>query len=57
MKTFKVVILRRSSQFSEWREFKTDEIKAKTIGSAINKARKIYESPYCTIGRVYDKEA
>lgn len=51
MKTFKVEILRRKSQFSEWYLSDVIEIKAKTLGSALNKAAKLV-NPYQIYGKV-----
>lgn len=51
MKTFKVEILRRKSQFSEWYLSDVIDIKAKTLGSALNKAAKLV-NPYQIYGKV-----
>lgn len=51
MKTYKVEILRRVSQFSEWYLSDVIEIKAKTLQSALNKAAKLI-TPYQIYGKV-----
>ena len=51
MKTYRVEILRRKSQFSEWYLFEVIEIKARTLQSAFNKLAKMV-SPYQIYGKV-----
>jgi hypothetical protein len=51
MKTYKVEIYRRKSQFSEWYLKEVIEIKAKSLNSALNKAGK-YVNPYQIYGKV-----
>lgn len=51
MKTYKVEIYRRKSQFSEWYLFEVIEIKAKSLKSALDKAGK-FITPYQMFGKV-----
>jgi hypothetical protein len=51
MKTFKVEILRRKSQFTEWEHFDTVEIRAKNIENALKRIYKI-ENPYQIHGKI-----
>ena len=51
MKTYKVEIYRRKSQFSEWYLKEVIEIKAKSLNSALNKADK-FVNPYQIYGKV-----
>ena len=51
MKTYKIEIYRRKSQFSEWYLKEVVEIKAKSLNSALNKADKLV-TPYQIYGKV-----
>lgn len=51
MKTYKVEILRRTSQFTEWHHDRTIEIKAKSIENALKRVYKL-ENPYQIHGKI-----
>jgi hypothetical protein len=59
MKTYKIEIERRESQFTEWHHSKTVEIRAKNLENAMRRLRRMYnhggcklENPYQKIGRI-----
>lgn len=51
MKTYRVEILRRKSQFTEWEHHDTIELRAKNIENALKRIAKI-ENPYQIHGRI-----
>lgn len=51
MKTYKIEILRRKSQFTEWEHSDYIEIRAKNIENAIKRIAK-NENPYQTHGKI-----
>jgi hypothetical protein len=51
MKTYRVEILRRKSQFTEWYHFETIEFKAKNIDNALKRVWKL-DNPYQMHGRI-----
>ena len=54
MKTYKIEMLRRKSQFTEWYHADTIEIKAKNIENAFKRVSKL-ESPYQIHGKIEEK--
>ena len=51
MKTYRVEILRRKSQFTEWYHFETIEVRAKNIDNALKRIWKL-DNPYQMHGRI-----
>ena len=51
MKTYRIEILRRKSQFTEWEHHDTIEVRAKNIDNALKRAYKL-QTPYQTYGRI-----
>ena len=51
MKTYRIEILRRKSQFTEWEHHDTIELRAKNIENALKRIAKI-ENPYQIHGRI-----
>lgn len=51
MKTYRIEILRRASQFTEWHLDRTIEIRAKNIENALKRVYKLH-TPYQIHGRI-----
>lgn len=52
MALWKITLERRASQFTSWRDWKEVHISARTEDAAYLKAAKIYENPYCRVGKI-----
>lgn len=51
MKTYRIELLRRTSQFTEWHHSETIEVRAKNIENALKRISKL-ENPYQIHGRI-----